>query len=249
MRKIVLLSVLCFSYIQAKQATMPWYSPKGVSYFKQAAQIKTYKLINHLDGQTTRSFCGVASAVAVLNTLLDMGRLSLDSVASCCTDPLMAPQHYISQHSLFYHKDIKSLSSKILFNGAELSQIQQVMQAYPVKAVIRTQDSLRPMFKKDLKRFLAESDFFIIVNYARTVLEQEGGGHFSVVAAYHEQSDQVLILDVSKYKQPYFWVSRQKLIQAMGPQANKPEGRGYLIIQPKGDLKSIKPGTRNRKVM
>ena len=249
MIKNALLCLLCFSCIQAKQATTPWHSPQGMHYFKQAAIPKTFRLINHLDSQKTKSFCGVASIVAVLNTLLDMGKLHSASITSCCTDPLMAPWHYLSQQSLFYHKDIKHLSSKILFNGAELNQIQQVLQAYPVKVLVRTKNTPHTVFRNDLKRFLKDPDFFIIVNYARTILEQEGGGHFSVVAAYHEQSDQVLMLDVSKYKQPYFWVSRQKLIQAMGPLTTKPEGRGYLIVQPIGTQHLKKPNISTNKLI
>jgi hypothetical protein len=40
----------------------------------------------------------------------------------------------------------------------------------------------------------------MLVNFYRKSLAEEGGGHFSPLAAYDPPSDQVLIMDVARYK-------------------------------------------------
>jgi hypothetical protein len=48
-----------------------------------------------------------------------------------------------------------------------------------------------------------------------TMSDGEGGGHFSPLAAYHEESDSFLVMDVARYKYPPFWVHADLLCQAM----------------------------------
>ncbi|MDJ1182141.1 phytochelatin synthase family protein [Roseofilum sp. BLCC_M143] len=50
-----------------------------------------------------------------------------------------------------------------------------------------------------------------MVNYLRKSIDQERGGHISPVAAYHEESDRFLILDVARYKYPPVWVTAEDL--------------------------------------
>ena len=40
----------------------------------------------------------------------------------------------------------------------------------------------------------------LLVNYLRSSMGQEGGGHVSPVGAYHAPRDQVMILDVACYR-------------------------------------------------
>ena len=48
---------------------------------------------------------------------------------------------------------------------------------------------------------------FAIVNFNRSTLGQEGGGHFSPVAAYDPTTDSALIMDVARYKVRWFnWI-------------------------------------------
>ena len=76
---------------------------------------------------------------------------------------------------------------------------------------------------------------FIIVNFLRTSLGQEGGGHHSPVAAYDTITDRFLILDVARYKYPAYWVKADKLWNAVDTK-DKTRSRGFLVSSVKGDL-------------
>uniref|UniRef100_A0A1I7XT37 glutathione gamma-glutamylcysteinyltransferase n=1 Tax=Heterorhabditis bacteriophora TaxID=37862 RepID=A0A1I7XT37_HETBA len=55
----------------------------------------------------------------------------------------------------------------------------------------------------------------IVANYDRSQLNQTGTGHFAPLAAFHWQSDRVLILDVARFKYPPHWVKISDLQKAM----------------------------------
>ncbi|GKY99520.1 hypothetical protein MPSEU_000906200 [Mayamaea pseudoterrestris] len=55
----------------------------------------------------------------------------------------------------------------------------------------------------------------LVVSFGRPALEQTGDGHFSPIAAYHAETDQVLILDVARFKYQHYWVKIDTLYRAM----------------------------------
>ncbi len=63
----------------------------------------------------------------------------------------------------------------------------------------------------------------MIVNYHREALNQAGAGHHSPIGAYNEATDQVLILDVARFKYPPHWVELAKLYEAM-------KDRGWMVL-------------------
>lgn len=65
-----------------------------------------------------------------------------------------------------------------------------------------------------LKEALAKKQF-IIANLTRAGLGEIGGGHHSPIAAYDEQSDRFLFLDVARYKYPAAWVATSDLWNAI----------------------------------
>ena len=56
---------------------------------------------------------------------------------------------------------------------------------------------------------------FVIVNYLRSALGEEAGGHISPLAAYDGKADRFLILDVARYKYPPVWVKTADMFAAM----------------------------------
>jgi len=71
----------------------------------------------------------------------------------------------------------------------------------------------------------------LLVNYLRTSIGQEGGGHISPLAAYHAPTDRVLILDVARYRYPSVWVPLATLWQAI--RTTDPDSslsRGLVIV-------------------
>lgn len=74
---------------------------------------------------------------------------------------------------------------------------------------------------------------FLVVSFARKYLGQTGDGHYSPIAAYHEATDQCLVMDVARFKYAPFWVSVKDLYEATRPKdsvTNK--SRGWFLIYP-----------------
>ncbi len=72
----------------------------------------------------------------------------------------------------------------------------------------------------------------VLVNYLRSRLGQQTGGHISPLGAYDAAADRFLILDVSRYKYPPVWVTTADLYAAMNtPDADSGgRSRGYVLI-------------------
>lgn len=72
---------------------------------------------------------------------------------------------------------------------------------------------------------------FMVVSFDRSSLGQTGQGHFSPIAAYHEETDQCLVLDVARFKYAPYWVPVADLYRATKPKdqvTNK--SRGWFKI-------------------
>ncbi|KAI8621905.1 Phytochelatin synthase-domain-containing protein [Chytriomyces sp. MP71] len=94
----------------------------------------------------------------------------------------------------------------------------------------------REEFIQDLKRVCSDSDGTtqMVVSFSRQTLHQTGDGHFSPVACFHEESGQVLVLDVARFKYPSYFVPIDVLYNAMKP-VDKVTGksRGYFMLSKK----------------
>ncbi|MEM8830608.1 MAG: phytochelatin synthase family protein, partial [Cyanobacteria bacterium P01_G01_bin.19] len=74
----------------------------------------------------------------------------------------------------------------------------------------------------------------ILINYHRKALNQNGSGHISPIAAYHQQSDHFLIMDVAAYRYPSVWVKSTQLWQSMDSiDSVSDRTRGFILVQSK----------------
>ena len=83
--------------------------------------------------------------------------------------------------------------------------------------------------RREIAANLATGDDFVLVNYARRALGQQGGGYISPLGAYDERSDSFLIMDVNPNRAPWVWVRSDDLIAAMRT-FDTIENRGYLLV-------------------
>ena len=61
--------------------------------------------------------------------------------------------------------------------------------------------------------------------------DNEGGGHFSPLAAYNGNADDLLLMDVARYKYPPFWVDADLLWQAMATtDTSSGRHRGFILV-------------------
>jgi len=61
----------------------------------------------------------------------------------------------------------------------------------------------------------ATDNSILCVSYSRAAFNQSGDGHWSPIGAYVASSDQVLIMDVARFKHPPHWVPLPQLWEAM----------------------------------
>jgi Phytochelatin synthase len=96
-------------------------------------------------------------------------------------------------------------------DGNTFSDSHWTVEAHHVDSSAMTLDQVR----LDLIEVLTCPLSRVAVNFDRSILGQEGQGHWSPVASYAPSIDAFLILDVAKYKSPSFWVSTTKLYESM----------------------------------
>ncbi len=118
--------------------------------------------------------------------------------------------------------------------GMTLEELGGLFKSYPV--VVQTfhgEEVSLEQFRKLAVQNLRQAENFLVVNYLRRSLGQKGGGHISPVAAYHEQSDQFLILDVARYRYSPVWVKAETLWEAINTvDSTSGKTRGFILINP-----------------
>lgn len=73
---------------------------------------------------------------------------------------------------------------------------------------------------------------FIMNNIQRMALGQKGGGHFMPIGAYHEKTDNVLLIDCARYKYNSRWQKISDLYKALfGVDGVTEKTRGFMILE------------------
>lgn len=174
--------------------------------------------------QNNQAYCGVASMVMVLNAL------SIPAPVA----PQYSPYHVFTQENFFNNEQTRKVlpPEVVARQGMTLDQLGQLLATYPVKAkVYHSTDTSLGEFRKLAVENLQKPNNFVVVNYLRKVLGEERGGHISPLAAYNEQTDRFLILDVSRYKYPPVWVKTADLWQAMATMdTTSSKTRGFVLV-------------------
>ncbi|BAZ31631.1 phytochelatin synthase [Cylindrospermum sp. NIES-4074] len=158
--------------------------------------------------QNNQAYCGVASMVMVLN--------GLKIPAPEATQ--YKPYNVFTQDNFFSNENTKNVlpAEVVARQGMTLNQLGGLLASYDIKVkVYRAGDTSLQEFRKLAAENLKQPGNFVIVNYLRKAIGQETGGHISPLAAYNEQTDRFLILDVSRYKYPPVWVKAADLWKAM----------------------------------
>ena len=126
--------------------------------------------------QSRRAFCGVASSVVALNYVGN-------------------PQPPVTQSTIFNREARQVIEPlKVTFGGMTLAQLNGILQAHQLDTkLIYAADIDLERFRALAQKNLSNPDDVMLVNYRRPALNQPGGGHISPVAAYHQQSDRVLM--------------------------------------------------------
>ena len=174
--------------------------------------------------QVNPAFCGPATIAMVLNALelprppsdatLGLGLFDQDNVFSAAAEAAKP-------------------RAEVLRGGMTLDDLGAFLGSYGLDVdVTHAGDSSLDTFRDTAIAGLNDRDRFVLVNYLRSAIGQEKGGHISPLAAYDADTDRFLVLDVSRYKYPPIWVEAKALYGAMDtPDAdNGGRSRGFVVV-------------------
>lgn len=174
--------------------------------------------------QVNQAYCGVASSVMVLNAL---GIPAPESSQ-------YKPYRVFTQENFFDNQQARQVVGPEVVSrqGMTLDQLGGLLASYSVKVkVYHSSDTSLEEFRQLTRQNLRESGNFVIVNFLRKEIGEEKGGHISPLAAYNEQTDRFLILDVSRYKYPPVWVKTADLWKAMATtDVDAGKTRGFVFV-------------------
>lgn len=186
-------------------------------YFRVAPYVESEKFL---------TFCSIASMAAVLN--------SFEDALTRPIDPKRYPYPYFTQENIFNadNQKVKSFE-EVVTDGLTLDQIGLYLSHLDVEAhtFFADENALDTMRSAIIKGIL-DPGTRVILNYDRATVGQAGGGHVSPIAAYHEASDSVLVLDVAGYKYPPAWIPMQMLYKAMlDKDSASDRSRGIALVR------------------
>ena len=174
--------------------------------------------------QVNPAFCGPATIAMVLNALelprppsdatLGLGLFDQDNVFSAAAEAAKP-------------------RAEVLRGGMTLDDLGAFLGSYGLDVdVTHAGDSSLDTFRDTAIAGLNDRDRFVLVNYLRSAIGQEKGGHISPLAAYDADTDRFLVLDVSRYKYPPIWVEAEALYGAMDTSDadNGGQSRGFVVV-------------------
>ncbi len=174
--------------------------------------------------QNNQAYCGVASIVMVLNSL------GINAPEA----PQYSPYRLFTQDNFFNNEKTKAVIAPevVARQGMTLDELAGLIASYGVKVEVHhASDTSLAEFRKQVAENLKQKGNYVIVNYLRKEIGQERGGHISPLAAYNEQTDRFLIMDVSRYKYPPVWVKTADLWKAMNTvDSVSQKTRGFVLV-------------------
>jgi hypothetical protein len=198
--------------------------PESARLFEQAeVKGQFWTLVRYFISQRIDTFCSVASSVMVLNAL------EVPSPVSRMTYPYSK----FNEETFFTQGVLERQRVRdIAGDGLYLAELGDMLKAFDVTiAEYHTNTVTADEFRRLAVAALKSTDRYVVVNFSRDRITQEGGGHFSPLAAYDSKSDRFLVLDTARYKYPPFWVQAQDLWTAMNTVDEDAKAkRGFLII-------------------
>ena len=199
-------------------------SAEGQALLRDSEGLADYvPLTSQFVTQITQAFCGVASVVMVFNALGIPAPLAPEW-----------ERHYFTQENVFNDQTEAIIGQDaIARQGLTLAELSGILETYPVQAEIYYgSDVSLDEFRRLIRTNLETPGNYVLINYLRRTIGQERGGHISPLAAYDADTDQFLILDVSRYKYPPVWVQAETLWQAINTvDSVSNQTRGFLLIE------------------
>jgi hypothetical protein len=234
---------------KAPTALVPFASDEGLARLgRSGAKVDFAALANQFEAQYNGAFCGPTSAAIVLNTVKsrsadltrDHTRLRKEDVQfmPAGADPIV-PR--FTQDSVIDRgpktraqvlgEPITIGNKQVPDFGYQLRQFDAMLRANGLVTTVVVVDDARSelAIRADLQGNLARGGDYVIVNYRREAVGQQGGGHISPLGAYDAASDSFLVLDVNPAAAGWVWMPAATLVRGMRT-FDTVENRGYVLV-------------------
>ncbi len=234
---------------------IPWNSQEGLerlirSDYKQ----DFYQLAQYFQPQINPLYCGIATAVVILNSLrTPVGKVPSQKPLEVKKPDEMGggviPFHSYSQW-YFLNEETDRIKPREIIHllvssesymdadtqydpGLSLNQLKGILEVYGAEVELHYADmdvmEGSQLFRETVKSILRKNNIFIVVNFVGNKIGAATGGHISPIGAYDERSEAVLILDVAGHKNPWYWAPIPHLYQSMHLKVGE-SYRGWLIV-------------------
>ena len=222
---MILPLLFCLAQLQPlPPALVPFDSDEGRTLLLESHANRDYfTLAPQFVSQGSTAFCGVASSVMVLNSL----------PIAAPEAPQWRPFRAFTEANVFV-PELGALNAELVGRGGlTLEQLAALLRANHAQAEVhRAEDAGLEAFRAEVKQNLATPGDFMLVDFLRSELGQDLGAHWSPIAAYHEASDRILVLDVARFRYPPYWVKTAQLFAAMNTQdPDSGTHRGWVSVK------------------
>lgn len=216
---------------------------------RSVAKVDFPPLANQFEAQTNSIFCGPTTAAIVLNAVRarssdlprDRSRLRADDLrhipgAFDPTIPRFTQDNVLTKspktRAQVMGEPMTINGKQVKDFGYQLRQFDELLKAHALRTRLvvvddkKSEQAIRIELIENLKR---RGDY-VIVNYARQAVGQQGGGHISPLAAYDTESDSFLVMDVNPASAGWVWMPATTLIKGMRT-FDTVENRGYIHVE------------------
>lgn len=216
-----------------------WNSEDGVDRLLESNCSKNFfHIVNFYQPQIAKNYSEIASAVIVLNALyipkdtetniieLEEDIVDIDS-DSLVSDPCFSQRKFLNKNNSHIQKQ-EDLSS-----GIELFKLKELIESHSAKVqvtkLVKESESYLAMMREDIVNAMLSKDRFIIAKFNSEKMGVGTANHTSPIVAYHQKTDSVLMMDVSSYKNTWYWVELKDLFSAVAG-SDFSEDVGYLTV-------------------
>lgn len=206
--------------ILVKKHHIEIFSENGMQMIKNSQfRGNFFTFSRYFETQAHWTYCAVASSVAVMNTLLNKNLFSQENFFTDEVQKIVTPD-----------------AVKTDWRGLTADELTQILSIHGFSASFTSADMFTvDTFRDTIKKALNNPSQFIIANYNRPQINQVGGGHFSPIVAYDQETDSLLIMDTSRYKYPPVWIDLKTFVQSMHTKDSDGFFRGYLTVKKRNE--------------
>lgn len=185
-------------------------------------------LANQFEAQTNPVFCGPTTAAIILNALQGEQR----GASRVTQEGVIAKGRKTRAQVLGEPVTINGRSVRDY--GYQLRQLDELLRAHGASTqLVVVDDSMaEDDIRSTLVANLGRHGDYVMVNYRRDRVGQQGGGHISPLGAYDAESDSFLVLDVNPANARWVWLPAKALIRGMRS-FDTVENRGYILVSPR----------------